>query len=628
MANLFELVGRIVIDAEDGIETIDDVTGKASALAKTLGGVGAESEKTSKQIGSNGKFGAASVWVGNMFTRLATGAARLGKTLVKTGFGFDASMEVYNRQFEALLGNSDKASKLVSDLQKLAKISPLGMEGLAKNAVALVNQGVALEDIIPTLEMLGNLALGNPTAMDSIVRAYTQIMSKGLLMAQEMYQLGDAGVPFKEIMTMYGGERYADGSWYMEKMTDPTYKIEAEDLTNAFLGATAEGGKWHNYMFKMMDTWSGQVDRMGEEGKESLGAFMNPFFEVAKAKVLPELTEELSAFGTWVTENKETIEAFAKSLGEMVTNGFNGLVNAFKWIMENGETVSALLTGISIALAVSAIAAHPYAAAIMAIVAGLAMLTQARPATDEAIMNEWFGGYTQEDIDRLNEYIRLRNEAMAGNGNLSAANDYKVDNLDNGILGAYDKWRMATAGGAWNREEAWLPVPVGASAESEGIMQSTLQGMDLETEVPLTAASGSQSTIQSQLNSMNFMASVTLFPDSAMSMLGDIAADGKIDGSHANGLDRVPFDNYRATLHKNEAVLTASEAEAWRSGSGMGGTARLEGLMQQMLNGIREMNMNARAGTNIVLDSGVLVGQLTPGIDAKLGTLSKRKGRG
>lgn len=43
------------------------------------------------------------------------------------------------------------------------------------------------------------------------------------------------------------------------------------------------------------------------------------------------------------------------------------------------------------------------------------------------------------------------------------------------------------------------------------------------------------------------------------------AVADKIDGSHANGLDYVPFDNYVANLHKGEAVLTASEADDWRS---------------------------------------------------------------
>lgn len=40
---------------------------------------------------------------------------------------------------------------------------------------------------------------------------------------------------------------------------------------------------------------------------------------------------------------------------------------------------------------------------------------------------------------------------------------------------------------------------------------------------------------------------------------------------HAIGLDYVPYNNYAATLHRGEAVLTRSEAEAWRSGQYGGG---------------------------------------------------------
>jgi hypothetical protein len=44
---------------------------------------------------------------------------------------------------------------------------------------------------------------------------------------------------------------------------------------------------------------------------------------------------------------------------------------------------------------------------------------------------------------------------------------------------------------------------------------------------------------------------------------------GRIDGSHYNGLDRVPFNGYMAQLHRGERVLTASEADAMDS-LGMG----------------------------------------------------------
>lgn len=85
------------------------------------------------------------------------------------------------------------------------------------------------------------------------------------------------------------------------------------------------------------------------------------------------------------------------------------------------------------------------------------------------------------------------------------------------------------------------------------------------------------------------------------------------DGSHANGLNYVPFDGYRAILHQGESVLTKQEANAWRNGGGVTSAVR------DAMSGIQ---------FNVVLDSGVLVGQLAPQMDARLGTISGRKGRG
>lgn len=42
------------------------------------------------------------------------------------------------------------------------------------------------------------------------------------------------------------------------------------------------------------------------------------------------------------------------------------------------------------------------------------------------------------------------------------------------------------------------------------------------------------------------------------------------DGSHAGGLDYVPYNNYVANLHRGEIVLTADEADSYRRGNGSG----------------------------------------------------------
>ena len=43
--------------------------------------------------------------------------------------------------------------------------------------------------------------------------------------------------------------------------------------------------------------------------------------------------------------------------------------------------------------------------------------------------------------------------------------------------------------------------------------------------------------------------------------------ESKANGSHAGGLDYVPYNNYVANLHRGEMVLTAQEAESYRKGS-------------------------------------------------------------
>jgi hypothetical protein len=47
--------------------------------------------------------------------------------------------------------------------------------------------------------------------------------------------------------------------------------------------------------------------------------------------------------------------------------------------------------------------------------------------------------------------------------------------------------------------------------------------------------------------------------------LPSFGGGGPADGSHKTGLDKVPFDGYKAVLHKNEAVLTAEQANTLRS---------------------------------------------------------------
>ncbi len=68
----------------------------------------------------------------------------------------------------------------------------------------------------------------------------------------------------------------------------------------------------------------------------------------------------------------------------------------------------------------------------------------------------------------------------------------------------------------------------------------------------------------------------SLFSDRTANVNVNATSSSGVDGSHAGGLDYVPFDGYIAELHKGERVLTASEAKSYKNGeksSGGGGFA-------------------------------------------------------
>lgn len=69
---------------------------------------------------------------------------------------------------------------------------------------------------------------------------------------------------------------------------------------------------------------------------------------------------------------------------------------------------------------------------------------------------------------------------------------------------------------------------------------------------------------------------------------GQAAQQARVDGSHAGGLDRVPYDGYVAQLHRDEGILTAQENAVWRSIK-TGAQAANQGVtaaqMQAMLTG-------------------------------------------
>lgn len=329
-----------------------------------------------------------------------------------------------------------------------------------------------------------------------------------------------------------------------------------------------------------------------------------------------DLTDTMAKIGE-ITEPAMT--KLKDSVTKLVDTALPSLQSFMQWTTENGEATALAIGAIATSMAVAAVAAHPYAAAVTAVVAALAYLNS-ETGKKRGEFTHVFDGYSEENLQTLQNWVDAANEAKRAEDaymNSLSEDDYaaydsawrkadamqkEVEAID-GLLDAYRRYETAQGTGSGN--EMHIDVPLQVSEDSEGNMQDEINGMSLESIVNLVADT---SGLQAAVNATKLTSSVQVFGTG-----GTVS----VDGSHASGLDRVPRDGYLARVHKDEAILDKTDASIWRGG----GANRVEALLSQMVTLLAQQK-------NIVLDSGVMVGQLAPAMDARLGTIGNRKGRG
>lgn len=182
------------------------------------------------------------------------------------------------------------------------------------------------------------------------------------------------------------------------------------------------------------------------------------------------------------------------------------------------------------------------------------------------------------DIDELNskyaELISLKEEAAT--------------ELTNTRLGADDEFQSLVD--AANAAAEGLDV----YPQAESAMESTVQGIvdGLVAKIP---------EVQQQVDALN--AALAGINTPAFRFFNPTF---KLDGSHATGLDYVPFNGYLAQLHEGESVLTAEEARVWR-GFKTAGASVANTIDYEAMGGL--MRENIKPGGNVYLN-GRIVGEV------------------
>ena len=615
---IFKIFGTIACKNQEANQAIEDTTEKAKTLGKEIESAGKESDNFSGKIDEKSKFGVASVFMGNMLSRMATEAGKLVTTLAKSGVGLAGELEQSIGGVETLFG--DAASTVFKNADNAYKTAGMNanqyMQTVTTFAAAL-KQSVETEEEAARIADMAIIDMSDNankmgSDMASIQNAYQGFAKQNFTMLDNL-KLGYGGTQEEMKRLLEDAGKLSNQEYDITSLSDIFEAIHVIQKEMGIAGTTAQ---------EASTTLSGSAS--------SAKAAWDNFISNTMLTAIPKLTEMNNRIIEFAENNPETIQKIADSISGFASISFDAIQGAMQFLLDHGKGVGVALATIAAGAVAAAVVTHPFAASIMAVAAGLSYL---KARSDDLKTGEVFGKYSEEELSLLQKWVDIQKEISnariegAQNGiapednarmqeAISLANQYnqEIRKID-GLREDYTEYNRMHGGD--DDKGIWVDVPAQVSEDSEANMQTELDGMTLEATAKIYPD----------------LSEVYAAQNTAMTIYADIVprstpeTGARADGSHAKGLDFVPRDGYLARLHYGEAVLNRTTADMLRGGGMSGDVGRLEAIMTQLLTLTRQIVANTAGGKQVVLDSGVLVGQLAPALDMQLGTMAGRKGR-
>jgi tape measure domain-containing protein len=320
---------------------------------------------------------------------LATGVGLAVGTIATAvgvaGITFNIKMEKYKAGFTTILGSADKANQMVSNLQAMASKTPFELTDLAKATQTLLSFGVTAEEIMPTVQAIGDVSMGNKEKFQGLSMAFGQVQASGKLMGQDLNQMIQNGFnPLQEISRTTG----VSMSDLKDQMSDGA--ISAEMVAKAFQSATAEGGRFKGAMEEQSKTLAGQWSTLKDNFNELSGKILKPLSDFLTNTLLPKVNEIVSALSKKIeTTDWQKVLDIITLIGQVIVP----VIAAFLALKVALDIIS-VIKGVTLAweLLNKVLAANPILLVIMviaALVSGLIYLWNTNEGFRNAVTSIW-----------------------------------------------------------------------------------------------------------------------------------------------------------------------------------------------------------------------------------------------
>lgn len=344
-AETYQAISRSVLETKADLESLKN---EAKAAKKEMSGSSVVSSVFSK-LGSAAKTAGsvgltAAKGIGTAFAGLMGTSATALAAVSKVGIDYNAQMQTYQTAFTTMLkGDEDAAKALVSSLKTTAAETPLAMTDLADASQILLAFGSTADQLPDQLKRLGDVSQGNAEKLGTMATAFGRIQSNGYASLEEINMMIDQGFNPLQIIADKTGESMAE---VRDRVSEG--KVSFEEISDALVTATSDGGQFFGAMEAQSHTFTGQMSTLQDNVSALAGSLTEDLFGKLAESALPQIN-------TWVDQlltaaETEGIAGAVDTAGTVLTEALTAVLNAAPSFIEAATSlVNSFLGAVSAA---------------------------------------------------------------------------------------------------------------------------------------------------------------------------------------------------------------------------------------------------------------------------------------
>ena len=609
------------LDAKSVTDEVERALGGASGGMRTAMGAAGTAGGNALAEG----FSAAKVAVGNIISDIAMSAARQLTDAFGDGIAQSDALAKFFSTMEFAGFDTSQIEAVRDAMREYADQTVYGLDEVLSTTAKLAANGVSdYDELVQAAGNLNAAAGGNSESFGDFANAITQVNGAGRLMAQDWNQIvnalpGASGAIQQELLAM--------GAWdesmgtFKDAMS--AGEISAEEFNQALvnLGMTDVAkeaatstktfeGSMGQFEAAVTNTMMDVYDALNEDGRitDAINAMADAFS--AAAPVVSSLADAFGDFVEFVAPALPIIAGIAAGIA--AASALSGIIAAI------GGAITFLTTVVGPALAmvgsvpglvtlIMTVLGGPIPI-IMAVIGAIAAFV----ATNEDARNAIVGAFNaiRENVTKVLNGIRsiVTNVAKVVStawSNAMAAMRTAVANGINAVRTTFSNLRGIVTG-------ALASAPTWLANAGRQLIQGLVNGIRNATSWVTNAV---QSVCRDALGALKSFFGISS-PSKLMAEMGEYMMLGLADGIEDG------------TSNAVGAMRDASAAVAGGFGAGASGTySATSSTGSPLVDEVRALRADVR-NLKVYLDTGALVGGITPQMDGSLGRRTQYAGRG